>query len=149
MGKILRGPSTSFVSDKKPTKTAASAVDHHAEFKPLKQGVSGSWPHTAKQTRAFQGAAQPGYASTRHTPKRKRADGAAGEKIHDEMWALNTQLDERWWTSLRDESILYLGYQRNENSALHSGLPPPTERQFSKILLSIIQLKIIIYFYFY
>ena len=44
------------------------------------------------------------------------------------MWALNTQLDERWWTSLRDESILYLGYQRNENSALKNAGKPYTKR---------------------
>jgi hypothetical protein len=35
------------------------------------------------------------------------------------------------------------------DTTLHSGFSPPSERQFSKILLSIIQLKIIIHYYFY
>jgi hypothetical protein len=43
------------------------------------------------------------------------------------MWALNTQLDERWWTSLQEQSILYLGHQRTENLALKNAGKPYTK----------------------
>jgi hypothetical protein len=48
----------------------------------LKQSESGSWPHTANRPRAFRGAEQPAYKSTKRTPKKRKADGAAGDKIH-------------------------------------------------------------------
>ena len=98
-------------------------VDHSADWWKLTRNADGTWCHTAERSRNFKGVDKPIYNTTRSTPKKRSASGSL-EVVHDETWALGTQLDDKWFKFLRDQCVVYLHYQRGEQTALKlSGKP--------------------------
>ena len=106
------------------------SVDHAAEWQAITRKADGTWAHSATRPRGFTGSCQPEYNSTRRTPNKsdKRKLDGSGEKLHDEKWAFNTQLNDHWFEFLRKQVVLYLNHIRNEALAARDAEKPYTKR---------------------